>query len=60
MKKIGIIIGSNRSSSTTLKLATLIQSQINSDSINTKLINLAEINLPWLDEPEYLPKITIN
>lgn len=52
MKKIGIIIGSNRSNSTTLKIATLIQSQINSDSVNTKLINLAEINLPWLDEPE--------
>lgn len=52
MKKIGIIVGSNRPMRVSLDIAKWIQTQLDSPELNYKLIDLKEINLPFLDEPD--------
>lgn len=49
---IGIIIGSNRPTRIGRHIAEWVQRAMHHDELNRELIDLAEINLPFLDEPE--------
>jgi NAD(P)H-dependent FMN reductase len=49
---IGIIVGSNRPSRICLSIAEWAAGTMQHDSLNLAIIDLAEINLPFLDEPE--------
>lgn len=50
--KIGIIVGSNRPTRICLDVATWVKTQMQNDQIDLEIIDLAEINLPFLDESE--------
>jgi len=50
--RIGIIVGSNRPNRICLHVAEWVQNAMKHDSLDLELIDLAEINLPFLDEPE--------
>lgn len=52
MKKVGIIIGSNRPTRISLQIGKWVQSQLNTPELDFELIDLKEINLPFLDEPD--------
>jgi NAD(P)H-dependent FMN reductase len=52
MKSIGIIVGSNRPGRICLDVASWVQTLMQNDKLHLDLIDLAEINLPFLDEPE--------
>jgi NAD(P)H-dependent FMN reductase len=52
MKSIGIIVGSNRPGRICLDVASWAQKQMLNDNLRLDLIDLAEINLPFLNEPE--------
>lgn len=56
IKKIGIILGSNRPKRICRLLGEWIQKSMKHEGLEIDLIDLAEINLPFLDEPE-LPAI---
>lgn len=50
--KIGVIVGSNRPIRTGRKVAEWFMSEVeNADGTEFELIDLAEVNLPYLDEP---------
>ncbi|WP_035796021.1 NADPH-dependent FMN reductase [Clostridium akagii] len=49
---IGIIIGSNRPSRIGRTVAEWVLKEMRNNGLNLNLIDLAEINLPFLDEPE--------
>lgn len=49
--KIGIIIGTNRPTRIGLHMAKWLQNAMQHDELDINLIDLAEINLPFLDEP---------
>lgn len=48
MPRIGIIIGSNRPT----RIAEYVKVNMKHEGLELELIDLAEINLPFLDEPE--------
>jgi NAD(P)H-dependent FMN reductase len=50
--KIGIIVGSNRTARIGLSIAEWLQGAIKTDGLKIKLIDLASVNLPYLDEPK--------
>jgi NAD(P)H-dependent FMN reductase len=50
--KIGIIVGSNRPTRICRTVAEWVQTNMKHDALELELIDLAEINLPFLDEPE--------
>lgn len=52
MKKIALIIGSNRSQRVALSIGKWVLNQLQSEDFTVDMIDLADINLPWLDEPE--------
>ncbi|CAK8054470.1 NADPH-dependent FMN reductase [Eupransor demetentiae] len=52
MKKIGIIIGSNRSQRSSLIIGQWLQRNLSDMPFDTELLDLGSVNLPWLDEPE--------
>jgi NAD(P)H-dependent FMN reductase len=52
MKSIGIIVGSNRPGRICLDVASWVRTQMQNDELQLDLIDLAEVNLPFLDEPE--------
>ncbi|GAO99243.1 NADPH-dependent FMN reductase [Fructobacillus ficulneus] len=52
MKKIGIIVGSNRTKSVTKRLAEWVSSQLSRGDVQAEIVDLVEVDLPWLDEPE--------
>lgn len=52
MKNIGIIVGSNRPTRVSLNIANWVKSTLVSDTLNFKIIDLKEINLPFLDEED--------
>ncbi|MBA3927114.1 NADPH-dependent FMN reductase [Listeria rustica] len=49
---IGLIIGSNRPTRVCRTVAEWAMKEMEHDKLNLSLIDLAEINLPFLDEPE--------
>lgn len=49
---IGLIVGSNRPTRIGYGLAAWMQTAMQHDQLNLSLIDLAEINLPFLDEPD--------
>jgi len=49
---IGIIVGTNRPTRIGRGIAEWVQRNMQHDGLNLELIDLAEINLPFLDEPE--------
>lgn len=49
---IGIIVGSNRPTRVARTVAEWAQRTMKNDKLNLEIIDLAEINLPFLDEPE--------
>lgn len=50
--KIGIIIGTNRPNRIGRQIAEWVQNAMHHKDLELDLIDLAEINLPFLDEPE--------
>jgi NAD(P)H-dependent FMN reductase len=50
--KIGIIVGSNRPNRICLNVATWTKEGMRNDELDLEIIDLAEVNLPFLDEPE--------
>lgn len=52
MKTIGIIVGSNRPKRRSIQLAPWLAEHLTSNQLEVKIIDLAEVNLPFLDEPE--------
>ncbi|WP_414827368.1 NADPH-dependent FMN reductase [Apilactobacillus kunkeei] len=52
MKKVGIIIGSSRPSRISPEIADWLNQQLSSDQFETEIIDLAKVNLPFLDEEE--------
>lgn len=50
--KIGIIIGSNRPTRICRRVAEWVIAEMQHDELDLTLIDLAEVNLPFLDEPE--------
>jgi NAD(P)H-dependent FMN reductase len=50
--KIGIIVGSNRPTRICLTVAEWVKDEMQHDGLNLSLVDLAEVNLPFLDEPE--------
>jgi NAD(P)H-dependent FMN reductase len=50
--KIGIIVGSNRPTRVCLTVAKWVKRSMNTEALDFELIDLAEVNLPFLDEPE--------
>jgi len=50
--KIGIIVGSNRPTRVCRKVAEWAMKAMEHESLTLELIDLAEVNLPFLDEPE--------
>jgi len=50
--RIGIIVGSNRPTRIALDVATWVQQHMQNDQLDLELIDLAAINLPFLDEPK--------
>jgi NAD(P)H-dependent FMN reductase len=50
--KIGIIVGSNRPTRICLTIANWVAQQMQHDQLQIDIIDLAEVNLPFLDEPE--------
>ena len=50
--KIGIIVGSNRPGRICLSIAEWVKKEMAHESLDLELIDLQEINLPFLDEPE--------
>jgi NAD(P)H-dependent FMN reductase len=50
--KIGIIIGTNRPTRIGRAMAEWLQTAMQHEGLTISLIDLAEINLPFLDEPE--------
>lgn len=49
-KKIGIIIGSTRPNRISMSIATLLQTAMAQSDLQIDLIDLADIQLPFLDE----------
>lgn len=49
---IGIIVGSNRPNRVSPSIAKWLYNAMQRDGLNLSIIDLAEINLPFLDEPE--------
>jgi NAD(P)H-dependent FMN reductase len=49
---IGIIVGSNRPTRVCRAVSDWVMSVMQNDGLDISLIDLAEINLPFLDEPE--------
>jgi len=49
---IGIIIGSNRPTRVCRTVAEWVQKEMHHSDLDLQLIDLAEVNLPFLDEPE--------
>lgn len=49
---IGIIVGSNRPTRICRQIAEWVMRQMQREGLNLSLIDLAEINLPFLDEPD--------
>ncbi|WP_099974412.1 NADPH-dependent FMN reductase [Lactobacillus terrae] len=54
MKKIGLIVGSTRSSRAGLKIAHWVMDNFHSDILEVELIDLKELNLPQMNE-KYIP-----
>ncbi|CAK1235458.1 NAD(P)H-dependent FMN reductase (SsuE) [Fructobacillus fructosus] len=54
--KVAILVGSNRQFSVSRKVAYWLNHILNSADMAAEVLDLAEINLPWLDEPE-LPAV---
>lgn len=52
MPRIGIIIGSNRPTRIATSISNYIKDAMAHENLELVLIDLAEINLPFLDEPE--------
>ncbi|CAI2652762.1 FMN-dependent NADH-azoreductase [Apilactobacillus kunkeei] len=52
MKKVGIIIGSSRPSRISPEIADWLKQRLSSDKFETEMIDLAKVNLPFLDEEE--------
>lgn len=52
MKSVGIIIGSTRPKRISPEIANWIKQQLSSNKFETEIIDLAEVNLPFLDEDE--------
>ncbi|MBC2105576.1 NAD(P)H-dependent oxidoreductase [Listeria booriae] len=50
--KIGLIIGSNRPGRVCRTVAEWAMREMQHEQLDLSLIDLAEINLPFLDEPE--------
>jgi NAD(P)H-dependent FMN reductase len=49
---IGIIVGSNRPNRVSPSIAEWLSNAMKHDGLNLSIIDLAEINLPFLDEPD--------
>lgn len=49
---IGIIVGSNRPTRICYGIAEWLRNAMQHDALDLRLIDLAELNLPFLDEPE--------
>lgn len=52
MKKIGIILGTNRPNRIGLDIANWVKENMKSDIVETEIIDLKVIDLPFLDEPK--------
>ncbi|MDF7627229.1 NAD(P)H-dependent oxidoreductase [Lactobacillaceae bacterium L1_55_11] len=52
MKKVGIIVGSNRTNNRSHQIADWLAQQLKGFPFETEVIDLAQVNLPWLDEPK--------
>ncbi|APX71121.1 NAD(P)H-dependent oxidoreductase [Companilactobacillus allii] len=52
MKNIGIIVGSSRPTRVSLSIANWVKDNLDSNSLNFEIIDLKEISLPFLDEPD--------
>lgn len=51
-KKIGIILGTNRPKRIGLDIANWVQSTMKHEKLQLDIIDLAKVNLPFLDEPD--------
>lgn len=50
--KVAILVGSNRRFSVSRKVAHWLNPILKMKGLDSEVLDLAEINLPWLDEPE--------
>lgn len=50
--KVAVLVGSNRRYSVSRKVAHWLAPILNMKGLDADVLDLAEINLPWLDEPE--------
>lgn len=50
--KVAILVGSNRQVSLSRKVARWLRPLLEKKGLDAEVLDLAEINLPWLDEPE--------
>ncbi|MCK8617440.1 NAD(P)H-dependent oxidoreductase [Fructobacillus sp. M158] len=50
--KVAILVGSNRQISLSRKVARWLKPILQMKGLDAEILDLAEINLPWLDEPE--------
>ncbi|MDF7637216.1 NAD(P)H-dependent oxidoreductase [Leuconostocaceae bacterium ESL0958] len=50
-KKVALLVGSNRTQSVSRQIAHWAQPLLSDDSVLVDILDLAAIDLPWLDEP---------